>query len=163
MTDSTNGNWQKNLYLVYLVSLIAWAAVTVFLIIRFFIDGMPFEFYLSSNLSGIGFMFVALPGLGFFFWQSRKLREANSEEAYVILNRIMAFQNPTGIVALAGGFLGSFPFLVNFFGILTMSPSDIWNNLPLILPWSSLYGFIITYIFALVISRSAKKNRKNAG
>ena len=162
MNNSTPGSWQKRIYLVYLVSLLAWAAVTAFMLIRFFIDGMKFENYLSSTSSGIGYMFMALPGLAFFFWQSRKLREANLDEAFRILDRIMFIQHLTGIFAMVGGLLGSIPFLVNFFSVLTSTPADLWNNLPMMLPWVSLYGFITTYIFALVISRRAKKLRKSA-
>ena len=162
MTAATELTWQKRIYQVYLVSLSAWAAATAVLLVRFFVDGMKFESYLSSTSSGIGYMLMALPGLAYFFWQSKRLRNANSDEAFRILDQFMIIQHITGIIAMAGGLLGSLPFLVNFFGVLTSAPTDIWNNLPMMLPWVSLYGFITTYIFAWVISRRARKQRKAA-
>ena len=161
-TDSTSAAnipaWQQQTYQLYLTSMIAWGIATFALCIDFFTTGMPTDFYFSSPLMGILLMVLALPGLSFFLWQSIKLRdESDPRQAQRTFNRIMSMQHPPGIAGMIGGVLGFVPFVINFGSIFTMSPSDVWINIALLLPWVSLYGFITTYILALVLNKKRKK------
>lgn len=160
MENNQTPAWAGKVHQLYFVSLIAWAAATLPIVIQALMTVWPEDFYITEPHVAVGLMLLALPGLLFFYLQSRKMRNANEAQAHTIFDRIMAVQHLTGVIAVGGAFLGLLPFVINFFGFLDVSSTsllDLWINVPMMLPWVSLYGFVATYIIAIGLSKSRHK------
>jgi len=181
MTSTAASKWIRNIYRVYVISFIAWAAATAVLLGRLVITKPSEGFDLTSPIASVLFMLCALPGLLYFLLQSRAMQHADLAEANTRMNRVMALQNITGIIAVAGAILGFLPFVVNVLGVVGLlftepqvigdpalgdsingGPAAFAANLGLILPWVSLYGFVATYVAALNINRQRKRAAQQA-
>ena len=158
---SLQNHWVSKAKRLFAASFYAWVLATTLVVVRvisevFFGEGFSF-FYVQQVLA----MFAALPGVLYFFLQSRKMSEKNLAGANVIFDKIMKFQKPTAILAFVGGGIGLLPFLVNLLGFLGLLVSgaltDLWANLDLMIPWASLYGFITFSVAALVLNRQRLK------
>jgi len=155
---STNNNsWIEAARWLYLCNFTAWVFATGLLIIKPFLDMNTGGYGIVLPVPPLVWMFLAGPGVVYFFIQSRKLEASKPEQAEKTFDRIWSVQKPTGIAGLVGAIVGFLPFSVNFFGLLS-NPGALWYNLDLILPWVSLYGFVATYWIARVINLQRRKN-----
>ena len=163
--------WIKQAHRLYLGSLIAWGvgfalAIVAQVAVSIQFDGGPGIQFLYS-----GFMLAALPGLLYFYLSSRKMLRTDEAQAQATFARVMIVQHITGVIAMVGAVLGFVPFLVNFVGFFSlpfmfagdpeMQMASPWSmlaqNAGMFIPWISLYGFVVTYIAALVIDRRRKR------
>lgn len=169
MSITSTPAWARKTYVLYLVSLIAWAVgITVATIpaVIMMVTYPSDEGFDVSPFFEVILMLCAFPGLLYFFVQSRKFRRFDPETADSTMNNIMTWQNITGVVAIAGAVIGFIPFSVNALGFLSLGLVNgdsidggsiaIGPNLVMIVPWVSLYGFVATYICAMVFNRQRK-------
>ena len=161
--------WSTNIYRLYLVSFIAWAVGTGVLLIADVLEPSDAELNLMHPFVAVLLMLCGLPGMLYFFLQSRKLRSAEPQRADTIMHRIMVFQHVTGVAAIVGAVLGLLPFLVNVSSfvitLFTMTSLADWlmwlpSGLAFMIPWVSLYGFVATYIVAMVIYRQRRRSSR---
>ena len=152
MTDSKPSDWRKQFQLLYLVSLIAWA-VAASVSLANVLTSQDHGSYIASPRNLFICMLEALPGILYFFIQSRRLTNADPIKASKIAGQVMIIQHITGAMGVAGAGLGLIPFAINFYGFLISKPSDMWLNVGTMVPWISLYGFVTTYIIAMRINR----------
>lgn len=149
--------WIGNAKRLFAASFFAWCFAAGLVLFK-----VSFESIFGSGFSTIYIqpvlaMFAALPGVFYFYLQSRKMDADSLVEANRIFDKIMKFQKPTAIAAFVGGGIGFLPFLVNFLGFFGLLGRGVipvfWANIEMMVPWVSLYGFIAFSIAAMVINR----------
>ena len=163
--------WARQAYRLYLGSLIAWAVGFGLVLVAQIAASIQSAGEPRIDILYSGFMLAALPGLLYFFLSTRKMLRIDEAAAQGTFNRVMVVQHITGVIAMIGAVLGFVPFLVNFVGFFTlpfmfagepeMQMASPWSmlaqNAGMFIPWISLYGFVVTYIAALVIDRRRKR------
>ncbi len=159
--------WVRTTHRLYFGSLIAWSVGFALVVVAHVVVLLNFRGGSDVQVIYAGLMLLALPGLLYFYLFTRKMLHTDEAQAQQIFSRVMVVQHVTGIVAMAGAVLGFLPFAANMIGLLTipfedpsLPVSDFWptlaSNAGMFIPWISLYGFVVTYIVALVINRRRK-------
>lgn len=161
--SSENLVWIDQSKKLFATSFLAWCLATSLVLVKLvyeLIAGFPFPTFILQQLLA---MLAALPGVLYFFVQSRKLNVENLVETNLVFDKIMRFQKPTAIAAIVGGVLGFLPFLANFIGFFYLIGDEValylWVNIELLVPWISLYGFITFSSFALALNRQRLRQR----
>lgn len=154
MSDDQAGlpPWVREAYNLYLWSLIAWAVGFGLSAVVLLVSALGGGFTHPFAPTAVVLMSLALPGLLYFFIASRRMLRKDVNESGLIYEQIMVIQNLTGIIAIIGAVVGAWPFFAGLSGGLGSI-----DNLPMMLPWVSLYGFVVTYICALGINRRRKR------
>ena len=152
---SNDNSWIESAKTLYKWNFIAWAFATALLLIKPIIDLNTGGFGVPLPFPPLLWMFLASPGVFIFFSLSQKLSTSDPKKSAEVFDRIWRVQNPLGIIGLVGAIVGGLPFFANFSGLVS-NLGQLWYNLDLILPWISLYGFVLTYLIAREINRKRK-------